>query len=205
MTAKDLLSATPVLPVLTITRLEDAVPLARALVAGGLRNLEITLRTSVALDAIRRIAEQVPDATVGAGTITKPADLDAAARAGARFAVSPGLPTALREAARDAPISLIPGVMTPSEAMKAQDAGFELLKLFPAEAAGGIALLKSIGGPLPGLSFCPTGGIGPKTFRDYLALDNVVCVGGSWVAPQQAIERGDWQQITALAEATTTP
>ena len=205
MTVKDILSAAPVLPVLTIRRLEDAVPLARALVKGGLINLEITLRTPVALDAIRRIAKEVPEATVGAGTITRPADLDEVGRAGARFAVSPGLTPALRAAAQDAELPLIPGVMTPSEAMTAWDAGFQTLKLFPAAVAGGIDLLKAIGGPLPGLTFCPTGGIGPKTFRDYLALKNVICVGGSWVAPQDAIHQGDWDRITDLAAATQLP
>ena len=192
------------MPVIVIQRLDDAVPLARALVAGGLKNLEITLRTPVALDAIRAIAAEVPEARVGAGTVATPEHLDAVADAGGTFAVSPGLPGALRDAARSHDVPLVPGIMTPTEAMQAADAGFEILKFFPAEAAGGIALLKSIGGPLPHLKFCPTGGIGPSTFRDYLALPNVICVGGSWVAPKGLVADGDWDAVTALASETTT-
>lgn len=201
MTVHELLSAVPVLPVLTIRDIDHAVPLARALVAGGLDRLEITLRTPVALDAIRRIADEVPEAIVGSGTVTRAEDLEATVRAGGRFAVSPGLTPALYDAARDSEIPLIPGVATPSEAMTARDAGFEVLKLFPAEAVGGRSLLRAVGGPLPDLRFCPTGGINESTFRDYLALENVVCVGGSWVAPRDAVESGDWPRITALAAA----
>ncbi len=199
---KDLLSKAPVLPVITLHHLEQAVPLAEALVRGGLTNLEITLRTPVALKVIQRIAEEVPEAVVGAGTVTHPRDLEAVSKAGGRFAVSPGATPALLAEAAQGDLPLIPGIMTPSEAMTAHDAGFEVLKLFPAEPAGGRALLKAIGGPLPALSFCPTGGIGPATFRDYLKLDNVICVGGSWVAPEEAVLAGDWSRITDLATAT---
>ena len=205
MTPESLLSAAPVLPVLVVHDLKHAVPLARALVKGGLCNLEITLRTPVALDAIRVIAEEVPDAVVGAGTITRSDELDAVAKAGGRFAVSPGLPPELRDAAANHDLILIPGVMTPTEAMTARDAGWNVLKLFPAEAAGGRPLLKSIGGPLPDLKFCPTGGINQSTFRDYLALDNVICVGGSWVAPSKEVRSESWHEITALASAASAP
>lgn len=200
-----MLSTVPVLPVLTIDHLDQALPLARALVEGGLTHLEITLRTPVALSAIRLIADEVPEAVVGAGTVTHARDLEEVARAGGKFAVSPGATPALLAEAAKGDLPLVPGIMTPSEAMVAHDAGFEVLKLFPAEPAGGIALLKALSGPLPGLSFCPTGGIGPATFRDYLALDNVICVGGSWVAPKDAIQHGDWSRITTLAAATREP
>ena len=197
-----MLRRSPVVPVLTIDREEDAVPLARALVAGGLRVLEVTLRTPAALGALRRMAEEVSDAVVGVGTVTRAEDLTASAQAGARFAVSPGLTRGLAAAAQDHEIPLLPGVMTPSEAMEALDAGFDTLKLFPAEVAGGIRFLKALGGPLPDLAFCPTGGISPSNFRDYLKLENVLCVGGSWVAPKEAIAKGDWSRITELAQET---
>ncbi|MDY7093913.1 MAG: bifunctional 4-hydroxy-2-oxoglutarate aldolase/2-dehydro-3-deoxy-phosphogluconate aldolase [Acidobacteriota bacterium] len=196
----ELLSRAPVLPVLVVKQADDAVPLARALAAGGLPILEITLRTVDALEAVRRIAAEVPEAVVGVGTVTHPAQLDEAAKAGARFAVSPGLPPTLAAAASDAPIPLLPGVQTATEAMAAQDLGFHLLKLFPASVAGGVAALKALGGPLPDLRFCPTGGISAATFRDYLALPNVICVGGSWVAPAAAVAARDWQGITLLAK-----
>lgn len=196
---RDLLSSVPVIPVLTVNRVESAVPLARALVDGGLRLLEVTLRTDAALEAMAAMAEAVPDAVVGAGTITSPKDLEAVAAIGARFAVSPGLTPALREAAPSSPVPLVPGVATASEAMTAFDAGFGIQKLFPAEAVGGQKLLRAIGGPLPQLAFCPTGGIGAGNYRDYLALPNVICVGGSWVAPKDAIESGDFWRITELA------
>ena len=205
MTAKAILSKAPVLPVMTVDRLDQAIPLAKALVLGGLTNLEITLRTPIALEAIQQIADALPEAVVGAGTVTHPRDLEAVSKAGGQFAVSPGATAALLTEAAQGDLPLIPGIMTPSEAMTAQDAGFEMLKLFPAEPAGGRALLKAIGGPLPGLSFCPTGGIGPDTFRDYLKLDNVICVGGSWVAPKEAVLAEDWARITELAAATREP
>ena len=199
MSLPDLLTRAPVLPVLTIEDLDDAVPLARALVRGGLSVLEVTLRTPCALDAIRRMQEEVPDAVIGAGTITRAEHLDDCARAGARFAVSPGLSPELAAAASDHPLPLLPGIMTPSEAMSAQESGFTCLKLFPAEAAGGRRLLKSMAGPLPDLRFCPTGGIDAGSFHQYLALPNVLCVGGSWVAPKAAIEQRRWDRIESLA------
>ncbi len=196
---RELLRPVPVIPVLTIHQAEHAVPLARALAAGGLTVLEVTLRTAAAVEAIRRIHDQVPAVVVGAGTLTRPEDFERVGAAGARFAVSPGLTPALAAAACRVDLPLLPGVMTPSEALAARELGFTFLKLFPARAAGGIDLLKALGGPLPDLVFCPTGGIGAATFRDYLALPNVACVGGSWVAPAAAIEAGDWQRLTELA------
>lgn len=199
MSLPELLTRASVLPVLTIDDLDNAVPLARALARGGLSLLEVTLRTPCALDAIRRIHDEVPEAVVGAGTVTRPSHLEDCVRAGAQFAVSPGLSPDLAAAARDHSLPLLPGVMTPSEAMTAQDAGFSCLKLFPAEAAGGRRLLESMAGPLPDLRFCPTGGIGADNFRQYLALPNVLCVGGSWVAPKAAIEQRRWDRIESLA------
>ncbi len=199
MSFYDLLSRARVLPVLKIEHAEQAVQLARALAAGGLTVLEVTLRTEAALEAIRRIAAEVSEVTVGAGTVTRARDLDAVADAGGTFAVSPGLVPELARAARDSGLPLLPGVMTPSEAIAARDHGFNILKLFPAGPAGGIALLRALAGPLPELAFCPTGGVGVSSFRDYLALPNVVCVGGSWVAPCKAVESGDWRTITDLA------
>lgn len=187
---------------LTLLDAGRAVDLARALADGGLDVLEVTLRTAAGLDAIRRIAAELPGVVVGAGTVTRPDDLTAARDAGARFAVSPGLTSSLAEAALASGLTLLPGVMTPSEAMAARERGFRLLKLFPARAAGGLGLLRSLYGPLPDLRFCPTGGIDAATFRDYLALPNVVCVGGSWVAPAAAIAGGDWPRITELARQT---
>lgn len=189
----------PVVPVVTIPEAGQAAPLARALLAGGVSTIEITLRTPSALEAIRRVAGEVPEMVVGAGTILSPADAEAAAKAGARFLVSPGLTPALLMAAGGFSVPLLPGVATASEAMTARDAGFRLLKLFPAEAVGGKALLKGIGGPLPDLGFCPTGGITLESAPGYLALPNVRCVGGSWLAPEAAIAAGDWASITALA------
>lgn len=198
---RQILSKVPVVPVLAVERRVDAVPLARALVEGGLSVLEVTLRTDAALDAIRSMAEEVPEAVVGVGTALTPADLEAAAAAGARFAVSPGSTPTLLSAAVDfaETMPLLPGVATATEAMIAREAGFFTLKCFPASAAGGPAFLRSIAGPLPDLAFCPTGGVGPDTFRDYLKLPNVVCVGGSWVAPASAVAAGDWERIAALA------
>lgn len=203
MSIREMLTQAPVIPVLTIENPADAVPLAEALVAGGLTVLEVTLRTDAAIQAIHHMAEGVEGAVVGAGTVTSPEDLEAVIEAGAQFAVSPGLTTALGAAGADSPIPLLPGVMTPSEAMTAMDQGFSTLKFFPAGPAGGIPMLKALGGPLGDLAFCPTGGIGPDTFRDYLALPNVLCVGGSWVAPKDAVRAKDWQRITALALETT--
>ena len=194
------LSGLRVLPVLTVEDAQRGAPLARALAAGGLTALEITLRTPAALEVIRQIRREVPEVLVGAGTVTRRGDLEAAAAAGASFAVSPGLTPALIRAAEDSDIPLIPGVMTPSEALAAREEGFRFLKLFPAAAAGGTAFLKAVQGPFPDLHFCPTGGIHSGTFRGYLELSNVVCVGGSWVSPRAAVARGDWPLITRLAE-----
>lgn len=197
----DIMTAAPVIPVLAIDSPERAVPLARALVAGGLPVLEVTLRTADALLCIAAIARDVPEAVVGAGTVLTAEDLMAVGEAGARFAVSPGLTDALAQAARAAPVPLLPGVATASEIMGARAAGFERLKFFPAEAAGGIAALKSFAGPFPSVRFCPTGGVGARNLRAYLALPNVLCAGGSWVAPNAAVQQGDWAGIERLAAA----
>ena len=196
-----LLAKTPVVPVLTIERVTDAVPLARALAAGGLPVIEVTLRTKAALDAIRAIAAEAPEVVIGAGTITNAADVEAAIGAGSKYLVSPGTPAALLEAFVAAPVPVLPGCATVSEAMTLGARGFKVLKFFPAEASGGIAWLKSAGAPLPHLKFCPTGGIDGRNAPAYLALPNVVAIGGSWVAPKEAIAAGDFAKITELARA----
>lgn len=193
----------PVIPVLTIERVADAVPLARALVKGGLPVLEITLRTPVALEALQAIAREVPEAVLGAGTILAPDQFGRVRDAGARFAVSPGCTAALVEAAEAARLSFLPGIQTVSEAMVLAERGFTLMKFFPADAAGGIAWLKSVAAPLAGLRFCPTGGIGAETAQAYLSLANVACIGGSWVAPREAVAVGDWGRIERLAAAAS--
>jgi 2-dehydro-3-deoxyphosphogluconate aldolase/(4S)-4-hydroxy-2-oxoglutarate aldolase len=190
----------PVIPVIVIEHLAQAVPLARALVAGGVSVLEVTLRTPVALAAVRAIVDEVPEAIVGVGTLTRPEDMAQALEAGARFGVSPGLTPALVEAARDRGLPLLPGVMTPSEIIAARLAGFRELKLFPAQQAGGVGMLKALAGPFPDVTFCPTGGITAETAPEFLALPNVACVGGSWLTPQAALAAADWQAITALAK-----
>ena len=189
----------PVVPVMVIKDLAHAVPLARALVAGGIRVLEITLRTPVAVEAIREIARAVPEAVVGAGTVTSVDDLAAVSEAGAVFAISPGLTPELLDGANQGGIALIPGIATVSELMTGLQRGYDHFKFFPAEAAGGIAMLKAIGGPFPQVVFFPTGGIGLGNYREYLALGNVACVGGSWVAPAEAVAQGDWGRISQLA------
>src|SRR5450830_242481 len=199
----DIMRTSAVIPVIAIDKLEHAVPLARALVAGGIRVLEVTLRTEHGLPAIRAIAEQVPDAIVGVGTLTSPEEFVASRDAGAVFGVSPGLTAALIAAAKSSGLPLLPGVMTPSEVMAAREAGFRQLKLFPAVAAGGIGMLNAIAGPLPDVMFCPTGGISIETAPQFLACKNVACVGGSWLTPKGAIEAGDWDKITALAKAAS--
>lgn len=191
--------AGPVIPVLTIDDIAHAVPLARALVEGGLPAIEITLRTKPALAAIEAVAREVKGAFVGAGTVLNRDQLRDAQRAGATFAVSPGATPALLEAADVADMALLPGVATASEAMVAQEAGYRLLKFFPAEASGGVNFLKSVYGPLPDLRFCPTGGIDAAKAASYLALPNVLCVGGSWVVPGAALKAGDYATITKLA------
>jgi 2-dehydro-3-deoxyphosphogluconate aldolase/(4S)-4-hydroxy-2-oxoglutarate aldolase len=196
-----ILTAAPVVPVLTIEDRTAAVPLARALVAGGLTALEVTLRTKAGPDCIRAIAAEVEGADVGAGTVLDRRQLEEAVSCGARFLVSPGATPGLVAAAQECPVPFLPGVATAGEAMSVAEAGFTMLKFFPAEPAGGIAYLKALASPLPELRFCPTGGVGPANAAEYLALGNVVCVGGSWVAPADALAAGDWGRITALAQA----
>ncbi len=199
MNIRQLLSLAPVVPVLTITDLAHAVPVARALTAGGLRVLEVTLRTPVALASIEAIRQAVPEATVGAGTLTRPADFAAAERAGAQFGVTPGLTPALASAARGARFPLLPGIMTPTDVIAARAAGFDVLKLFPAQPAGGTGLLQALIAPFPDISFCPTGGVTRQNAPDYLELANVICVGGSWLAPPALLAGRDWTAIEALA------
>jgi 2-dehydro-3-deoxyphosphogluconate aldolase / (4S)-4-hydroxy-2-oxoglutarate aldolase len=194
----------PVIPVIVLQRVDDAVPLARALVAGGVRVLEVTLRTPVALDCMRAIAAEVPGAVVGAGTIRSVADAQAAKDAGCRFGVSPGYSSAIGRACRDIGLPLLPGVATASEVMAANADGYEFLKFFPATAAGGIPMLKALAGPFPDVVFCPTGGITPETAPQFLALPNVKVCGGSWLTPQDAVDGKDWARITALALAACT-
>jgi 2-dehydro-3-deoxyphosphogluconate aldolase / (4S)-4-hydroxy-2-oxoglutarate aldolase len=196
---REIVGLAPVIPVLTITDLSHAVPLAHALCAGGLRVLEITLRTPAALAAIEAMRKAVPDAVVGVGTLTRAVDFATADRAGAQFGVTPGLTPELAAASRGARFPLLPGVMTPTELIAARSAGFNVLKLFPAEQAGGISMLRALGAPFPDVLFCPTGGITRATAPEYLALSNVVCVGGSWVAPSAMMAAGDWRGIEALA------
>jgi 2-dehydro-3-deoxyphosphogluconate aldolase/(4S)-4-hydroxy-2-oxoglutarate aldolase len=189
----------PVIPVLTLSDLAHAVPLAQALVGGGLRVLEITLRTPVAIGCVEAIRKAVPDAIVGVGALTRAVDFAAADRAGAQFGVTPGLTSDLAAAARGARFPLLPGVMTPTEVIAARLAGFNMMKLFPADQAGGVGMLRALGAPFPDVLFCPTGGITRASAPDYLALPNVVSIGGSWMAPRPMIEAGDWQGIEALA------
>ncbi|HEY1091399.1 MAG TPA: bifunctional 4-hydroxy-2-oxoglutarate aldolase/2-dehydro-3-deoxy-phosphogluconate aldolase [Burkholderiaceae bacterium] len=189
----------PVIPVIVIQRLEDAVPLAEALVAGGVRVLEVTLRTPVALKAMEAIAKAVPQAIVGAGTLRSAADAKAARDAGCVFGVSPGFTTSLSDACKAAGLPLLPGVSTASEVMQAADEGYRFLKLFPATAVGGVNLLKALAGPFADIAFCPTGGITVETAPQFLALPNVKVCGGSWLTPQAAIDAGDWARITKLA------
>ena len=199
MNIREIAGLSPVIPVLTITDLEHAVPLAAALLAGGLRVLEITLRTPVALAAVAGIRKALPEAIVGVGTLTRAVDFAAADRGGAQFGVTPGFTPELSAAARGARFPLLPGVMTPSETIAARHAGFSVLKLFPARQAGGIGMLQALAAPFPDVLFCPTGGITRESAPDYLALSNVVCVGGSWVAPPALLEAADWSGVEALA------
>ncbi|HUW54396.1 MAG TPA: bifunctional 4-hydroxy-2-oxoglutarate aldolase/2-dehydro-3-deoxy-phosphogluconate aldolase [Rhodanobacter sp.] len=189
----------PVIPVVVIDDVKAAVPMARALVAGGIRAIEVTLRTPAALEAIRAIAAEVQDATVGVGTVLTADDLAAALRAGARFAVSPGVSPRLLDAAEDSELPLLPGVATASEAMSLLERGYRHLKFFPAVPAGGHKLLGAWAGPLPQLRFCPTGGISLATAPDFLALPNVICIGGSWLTPTAKLAAGDWAGIELLA------
>ena len=196
----DLLRSGPVVPVITLERVEDAVPLARALVAGGLRLLEITLRTPAAADAAAAIIRDVPDAIVGIGTVLTPKDLERAQGLGARYALSPGATPDLLEAASRSEMPFIPGIATASELMTALAHGFQTVKFFPAVAAGGIPALKALAGPFPQARFCPTGGVDEKNAKDWLALANVVAIGGSWICPVSDIRAQAWDEITAKAQ-----
>ena len=206
LSALQVMQDSPVIPVIVLTDLAHAVPMARALLAGGIRMLEVTLRTPQALACIEAIAREVPQAVVGAGTVRSRADAQAAARAGARFAVSPGYTKAVGQACRDAGLALLPGVASASEIMQAQEDGFTELKFFPAMQAGGPAMLKAWSGPFFDAKFCPTGGVTPQNAAEFLALSNVVCVGSTWLVPADALASGDWARITRLAgEAVRLP
>jgi len=198
----DIASHGPVIPVIVIDRVEDALPLAEALLAGGVKVLEVTLRTAAGLPAIEAIVRNLPEAVVGVGTVLNADDARRASEAGARFAVSPGYTSEVGGACKDLNLPLLPGVATSSEIMAALADGFSFLKLFPAEAAGGIPLLKAWASPFGQVSFCPTGGISQVTAPNYLALPNVRCVGGSWLTPADAMRQGDWARITQLARDT---
>ncbi|HSV77578.1 MAG TPA: bifunctional 4-hydroxy-2-oxoglutarate aldolase/2-dehydro-3-deoxy-phosphogluconate aldolase [Ramlibacter sp.] len=198
-TALEVMEDAPVIPVIVLQETAHAVPLARALAAGGIRMLEVTLRTPAALACIEAIAKEVPEAVVGAGTVRSAADAQAAAMAGARFAVSPGYTRAVGKACHDLGLALLPGVATGSEIMMAQEDGFQALKFFPALQAGGLAMLKAWHGPFSDVRFCPTGGISMANAAEFLALPNIACVGGSWLTPADAVAAGDWDRITQLA------
>ncbi|CAG1018118.1 2-dehydro-3-deoxyphosphogluconate aldolase / (4S)-4-hydroxy-2-oxoglutarate aldolase [Burkholderiaceae bacterium] len=202
MNTLELASHGPVIPVIVINRLDDAVPMAQALVDGGVRVLEVTLRTPVALRCMEAIARAVPEAIVGAGTVRSVADAQAARDAGCRFAVSPGYLHEVGIACHELGLPLLPGVSTGSEVMQANADGYDFLKFFPATAAGGIPMLKALAGPFPDVAFCPTGGITPETAPQFLALPNVRVCGGSWLTPSDAVEARDWGRITQLARET---
>lgn len=189
----------PVVPVIIVEDIKSAVPLARALVAGGLKALEITLRTAAGLDAIKAIAEEVEGGVVGAGTVLDARQWDLAVKAGSKFIVSPGAGTSVLDAADQSDIPLLPGTATATEVMQVRDRGYTVMKFFPAEQAGGAPYVNALASPLAGVQFCPTGGISLKNAMDYLSLSNVVCVGGSWVAPKAMVAAGDWAGITKLA------
>jgi 2-dehydro-3-deoxyphosphogluconate aldolase / (4S)-4-hydroxy-2-oxoglutarate aldolase len=200
LTARAVMQDAPVIPVIVLHEVAHAVPLARALLAGGIRMLEITLRTPVALACMEAIARDVPQAVVGAGTVRSAADAQAASMAGARFAVSPGYTPRVGQACRDLGLPLLPGVATGSEIMAAQEDGIGEMKFFPALQAGGLAMLKAWNGPFADVGFCPTGGVSVQNAPDFLALPNVRCVGGSWLVPIDAMQTGDWARITQLAK-----
>ncbi len=199
MNTLELAAFGPVIPVIVIKDVADAVPMARALVAGGVRVLEITLRTPAALPSMELIAREVPEAIVGAGTLRTAADADAARQAGCRFAVSPGFTTALARRCQEVDLPLLPGVSTASEVMQAGDEGYSFVKLFPAVAVGGLDLLKALNGPFPDVKFCPTGGITLQSAPDFLALPNVPVCGGTWLTPADAVAAGDWAEVTERA------
>lgn len=195
----DLLAVSPVVPVVVVTDVDTAVPLARALARGGVGVIEITLRTEQGLAAIERVAAEVPEIVTGAGTVTTPAQVDAVRRAGAQFIVTPGSSPRLLDAALDSGVPLLAGASTMTEMLTLAERGLSAMKFFPAEPSGGRAYLSAVAGPLPHLRFCPTGGISPANAGDYLALPNVGCVGGSWLTPADAVATGDWDRIEALA------
>lgn len=203
MKTTDLLALSPVIPVAVIHEVEHAIPLARALVRGGVDVIEVTLRTEAGLEALRRIAAEVPEIVAGAGTVTAPEQASLCAEAGARFLVTPGTTPTLLDAALDTGLALLPGAATLTEMMTLLDRGLPEMKFFPAVAAGGTAYLSAVHGPLPEARFCPTGGITAENTRDFLTLPNVACVGGSWLTPQDALHARDWDRVTRLAAATT--
>jgi len=203
MTTADIVRIGPVIPVLAFDSAEQGENVSRALHAGGVKVLEITLRTEAGLAAIERAAGLAPDIVVGVGTLTTPRQCEQAKKAGARFGVSPGLTRDLHKAAQDAGLPLLPGVMTPSDILLALELGYEIVKFFPAQQAGGVPMLKALNGPFPALRFCPTGGVGIDNAPTFLALPNVVCVGGSWLTPKEAVAAQDWNQITQLARAAS--
>lgn len=198
--AEEILTMGPVVPVIVIERIEDAVPLAKALIAGGVRVLEVTLRTACALDAIKKIIQEVPEAVVGAGTVTSVEQLKEVIEAGVEFVITPGITDSILKAAVQCSVPVIPGIATISELLTAQEYGLTALKFFPAEINGGVAALKAFAGPCGYMKFCPTGGVNPKNYNDYLALSNVLCVGGTWFIPTDAIAAGDFAKITQLAK-----
>ncbi|WP_144208079.1 bifunctional 4-hydroxy-2-oxoglutarate aldolase/2-dehydro-3-deoxy-phosphogluconate aldolase [Shewanella donghaensis] len=197
---QDIFKRSPIVPVMVINKIEHAVPLAKALVAGGISVLEITLRTECALEAIALIAKEVPEALVGAGTILNETHLQQAVDAGSQFIITPGATIGLLKAAKRGNVPLIPGVASISEVMAGMELGYTHFKFFPAEASGGVNALKAFSGPLANIRFCPTGGITPTSYKNYLALPNVDCIGGSWIAPTDAMEQGDWDRITQLCK-----
>ncbi|PLV61655.1 bifunctional 4-hydroxy-2-oxoglutarate aldolase/2-dehydro-3-deoxy-phosphogluconate aldolase [Erwinia sp. B116] len=199
ISARQILETGPVVPVIVVNDVAHAVPMAKALVAGGIRVLEVTLRTPYALEALQAMVREVPEAIVGAGTVLNAQQLQQVTDAGAQFAISPGLTEPLLRAAVDGPLPLIPGISSVSELMTGLDYGLREFKFFPAEANGGVKALQAIAGPFPQVRFCPTGGISPANYRDYLALNSVLCIGGSWLVPLDALEAGDYQRITQLA------
>jgi|TARA_R110002012_G_scaffold105735_1_gene246827 2-dehydro-3-deoxyphosphogluconate aldolase/(4S)-4-hydroxy-2-oxoglutarate aldolase len=203
LSSREILLQAPVVPVLVIEDVNDAVPLAKALVAGGLRVLEITLRSAAAEESIQRILADVPDAITGAGTVINARQMERMAEINCAFAVSPGHSAGLLAAAKETGLPFLPGAGTPSEIMNLIDHGYDVLKFFPAEQQGGVSMLKALGGPLPQVKFCPTGGVSLANLADYIALPNIITVGGSWVAPKDAVKAGDWAKITKLAQEAT--
>jgi 2-dehydro-3-deoxyphosphogluconate aldolase/(4S)-4-hydroxy-2-oxoglutarate aldolase len=204
MKLAEIVAATSVMPVMVIDRIDDAVPLAQALVEGGIRVLEITLRTEAGLEAVKRIRQEVPGAIVGVGTISSPQLLEASIEAGAAFGVSPGTPPTLLKAIVASGLPFFPGVATMTEVMQVMESGLTVMKFFPAVAAGGVKMLESFAGPFPQVEFCPTGGINAANAPEFFKLKNVVCVGGSWLTPKNLIANGDWAGITRLAQEATT-